>query len=229
MASTLPRQSSTNSPKPTTAAPTSNSPDVVSQQIMEHLLAELVEYSVRSTKQEESPSQGAAAVTTTSTFSSTRQQQSVFSAEMSAAKLERIGYRIGYAWTERLAQHKSWNTTLVATQNPDAMAQQVAAQQLEAVKFLCKEVWVQVFGKQIDKLQTNHRGVFVLKDLDLVWLQKFPNDTESSRVRAMQWLALPCGLIRGCLADLGIPSVVSCDFMADGQNMAVCSFNVKVK
>ena len=36
--------------------------------------------------------------------------------------------------------------------------------QLEAVKFLCKEFWTEVFRKQIDKLQTNHRGVFVLKD-----------------------------------------------------------------
>ena len=148
----------------------------------------------------------------------------VVSAEMSAAKLERMGYAVGYRWTERLAQTKTWNSLL----SQDAAAQ-TAAQQLEAVKFLCKEVWVQLFGKQIDKLQTNHRGVFVLKDLDLKYLQAFPSQLESSRVRAIQLLAFPCGVIRGCLADLGIPSVVSCDFLADGQNMAACSFNIKVK
>jgi hypothetical protein len=192
----------------------STSIDTVSQQIMEHLFAELVHYSAASTI----PSGG------DNDDDAVTDEQKTVAAEMSAAKLERIGYQIGYRLTERLAQTKTWNV-LLTTSDP---AQQVAAQQLEAVKFLCKEVWVQLFGKQIDKLQTNHRGVFVLKDLELPWLTKFP-ETEQSRVMAIQWLALPCGLIRGCLADLGIPSVVSCDFLADGQHMAACSFNIKVK
>jgi hypothetical protein len=151
-------------------------------------------------------------------------EATVIAAEMSAAKLERMGYAVGYRWTERLAQTKTWNSLL----SQDAVAQ-TAAQQLEAVKFLCKEVWVQLFGKQIDKLQTNHRGVFVLKDLDLKYLAAFPAHTEASRVKAIQLLAFPCGVIRGCLADLGIPAVVSCDFLADGQKMSACSFNIKVK
>jgi hypothetical protein len=203
--------------------------DTVSQQIMEHLLAELVHYSTTSTSMEANKSNVKVPTTTSSSAASTSSidshQLAVLSAEMSAAKLERLGYQIGYRLTERLAQTKTWNALIT---NVDE-AQQTAAQQLEAVKFLCKEVWVQLFGKQIDKLQTNHRGVFVLKDLDLTWLKKFPKDGENSRVLAIQWLALPCGLIRGCLADLGIPSVVSCDFLADGQSMSACSFNVKVK
>ena len=52
---------------------------------------------------------------------------------------------------------------------------------------------------------------------------------ERSRVAAIRLLAFPCGVIRGALANLGIPAVVSCDFLADGQNMAACSFNIKVK
>jgi len=94
---------------------------------------------------------------------------------------------------------------------------------------LCKEFWIEVFRKQIDKLQTNHRGVFVLKDLELRWLTRFPNNQENARVTAIQLLAFPCGMLRGALANLGIPSVVSCDFLTDGQNMASCSFNVKIK
>jgi len=152
------------------------------------------------------------------------EQERTVAAEMAAAKLERMGYAVGYRLTERLAQHKTWNSLL----SQDAAAQ-TAAQQLEAVKFLCKEVWANVFGKQIDKLQTNHRGVFVLKDLDLKWLSSFPSGTELARVKAIQLLAFPCGIIRGCLADLGIPAVVSCDFLADGTRMSACSFNIKVK
>ena len=43
---------------------------------------------------------------------------------------------------------------------------------LELVKFLCKDFWSEIFNKQIDKLQTNHRGVFVLKDYNFGWLTK---------------------------------------------------------
>lgn len=152
------------------------------------------------------------------------EQERTVASEMSAAKLERIGYGVGYRLTERLAQHKTWNSLI--SQDPAA---QTAAQQLEAVKFLCKEIWQSIFGKQIDKLQTNHRGVFVLKDLNMKWLSSFPSGSEISRVKAIQLLAFPCGFIRGCLSDLGIPAVVSCDFLSDGTKMSACSFNIKVK
>jgi len=229
----------------------------VSEQIMEALLSELSVYALKSCSQKRAsvsnapkihPSAAAAAAGAKggagaavgsdesgveSTSSSAGggggvdpniEQERTVAAEMSAAKLERMGYAVGYRLTERLAQHKTWNSLL----SQDAAAQ-TAAQQLEAVKFLCKEVWANVFGKQIDKLQTNHRGVFVLKDLDLKWLSSFPSGTELARVKAIQLLAFPCGIIRGCLADLGIPAVVSCDFLADGTRMSACSFNIKVK
>jgi trafficking protein particle complex subunit 6 len=211
--------------------------EFVSEQVMDALLAECCEYSMHSCKarrssvssaprivQQQSSSLDGQPNSSSSSNTAGLDEATVIAAEMSAAKLERMGYAVGYRWTERLAQTKTWNSLL----SQDAAAQ-TAAQQLEAVKFLCKEVWVQLFGKQIDKLQTNHRGVFVLKDLDLKYLAAFPAHTEASRVKAIQLLAFPCGVIRGCLADLGIPAVVSCDFLADGQKMSACSFNIKVK
>jgi len=143
-----------------------------------------------------------------------------------------MGYSVGFRLCERLAQNKSIGSS--SSQNQQQQSQQdasqaVAASQLEAVKFLCKEFWMEVFRKQIDKLQTNHRGVFVLKDLELKWLARLPANQETARVAAIQLLAFPCGLVRGALANLGIPAVVSCDFLADGQNMAACSFNIKIK
>lgn len=180
----------------------------VSEQIMEFLLAELSIYAAKSCSTTVEDEEGM-----------------TVAAEMAAAKLERMGAAVGYRLTERLAESKTWN---VVTPHQDAAAA-VAAQQLEAVKFLCKEVWMEIFNKQIDKLQTNHRGVFVLKDLELKWLTRFPVGSELSRVAAIRLLAFPCGVVRGALANLGIPAVVSCDFLADGQNMAACSFNIKVK
>jgi len=141
--------------------------------------------------------------------------------ERTAAKIESMGYNVGYRLCERLAQTKPSLSMAVALKNVDSA--------LEAVKFLCKEFWIEVFRKPIDKLQTNHRGVFVLKDNELLWLRRLPAEDERSRVAAIKLLAFPCGLIRGALSNLGISSVVSCDFLADGKNMASCSFNVKVK
>ena len=35
---------------------------------------------------------------------------------------------------------------------------------LDMIKFICKDLWLLVFRKQIDNLKTNHRGTFVLTD-----------------------------------------------------------------
>ena len=178
----------------------------------------------------------------------------VMAAERSAARIERMGYDVGYRLCERLAQHRpllgpgspspeadssvgtATDGAVPGGNNPIIMGggghstTMDAKTQLEAVKFLCKEFWTEVFRKQIDKLQTNHRGVFVLKDLELKWLRRLPPDEESARVGAIRILAFPCGLIRGALACLGLNgAVVSCDFLADGRTMSSCSFNIKVK
>ncbi|KAL3808282.1 hypothetical protein ACHAXA_001171 [Cyclostephanos tholiformis] len=181
----------------------------------------------------------------------------IMAAERSAARIERMGYDVGYRLCERLAQHRpllgpgSPSPETGAVDVPPSIAVTSgkttdrgpiimgggghhtvmdAGTQLEAVKFLCKEFWTEVFRKQIDKLQTNHRGVFVLKDHELRWLRRLPPDVEGARVGAIRILAFPCGLIRGALACLGLSgAIVSCDFLADGKAMASCSFNIKVK
>lgn len=169
-----------------------------------------------------------------STLTSSDEESSIFAAEMAAAKVERMGYSVGFRLCERLAQNKTFGAVVSNNYNQQSQsqpdpAQAVAASQLEAVKFLCKEFWMEVFRKQIDKLQTNHRGVFVLKDMELRWLARLPPNQEEARVAAIQILAFPCGLVRGALANLGIPAVVSCDFLSDGTHMAACSFNIKIK
>ena len=174
----------------------------------------------------------------------TQEELAILSAERAAAKIERMGFDVGYRFCERLAQSKPLGPGLPPPGSSAAAAAaggggsggagappavDPAAMQLEAVKFLCKEFWTEVFRKQIDKLQTNHRGVFVLKDHELRWLRRLPPEDETARVAAIKMLAFPCGLIRGALSNLGIAAVVSCDFLADGENMAACSFNIKIK
>ncbi|KAJ1559778.1 Trafficking protein particle complex subunit 33 [Cladochytrium tenue] len=55
-------------------------------------------------------------------------------------KLETLGYRVGMAIAER------------ATRDRPRFADN-----LEIVKFICKDFWISVFRKQVDNLKTNHR------------------------------------------------------------------------
>jgi hypothetical protein len=59
---------------------------------------------------------------------------------MPQAALEAIGYRVGQQLMERYTRDKA--------PMPEV---------LDVMKFVCKELWVEVFGKSIDNLRTNHR------------------------------------------------------------------------
>ncbi|OMO55300.1 Transport protein particle (TRAPP) component [Corchorus olitorius] len=109
---------------------------------------------------------------------------------------------------------------------------------LEAIKFICKDFWSELFKKQIDNLKTNHRGTFVLQDNRFRWLTRMSIDqspengaseepsimADNKAVQSMH-LYFPCGIIRGALSNLGIPCAVS----ADISNLPACSFVVRIK
>ena len=78
---------------------------------------------------------------------------------------------------------------------------------------------------QVDKLQTNHRGVFVLSDTKFKWLEKYSSDDIESKQAAERMLHFPCGMIRGALANLGVLALVNADF----NNLPACTFNIRVK
>ena len=37
-------------------------------------------------------------------------------------------------------------------------------EEIDIIKFICKEFWSAIFGKQADALRTNHQGIYVLID-----------------------------------------------------------------
>ena len=55
-------------------------------------------------------------------------------------RLERLGYRVGQGLSERFSRDRPRFTD-----------------QLDVIKFICKDLWTVVFKKQIDNLKTNHR------------------------------------------------------------------------
>jgi hypothetical protein len=64
-------------------------------------------------------------------------------------KLEGMGFDVGQRLAELHAQEQPW-----------------FAEHLDVIKFICKDFWSALFHKQIDKLQTNYKGVYVLHDND---------------------------------------------------------------
>ncbi|KAI3837746.1 hypothetical protein MKX03_008353 [Papaver bracteatum] len=147
--------------------------------------------------------------------------------ELAARRIEAIGYQVGHQLSERYT-----------------MERPRFSDHLEAIKFICKDFWSEIFKKQIDNLKTNHRGTFVLQDNKFRWLTRMSIDpvpvivtdsssqdpsavaTENKSEQATSMhLYFPCGIIRGALSNLGIPCAVS----ADMSNLPACSFVIRIK
>ncbi|CAM9534534.1 unnamed protein product [Choristocarpus tenellus] len=130
-------------------------------------------------------------------------------------RIESMGYEVGYRLVERTCQQR-W----------------MAGDHLEAIKFVCKDLWVELFKKQVDKLQTDHRGTFVLKDANFLWTLRYASDdTPGSRDLVGRLLHFPCGLVRGALANLGMIAAVRADFVNESGEASVLpavSFTIKV-
>ena len=144
--------------------------------------------------------------------------------ELAARRIEAIGFQVGHQLTERYT-----------------MERPRFSDHLEAIKFICKDFWSELFKKQIDNLKTNHRGTFVLQDNRFRWLTRVSidpsvesmdatdNDSatlgDSAAQTTSMLLYFPCGIIRGALTNLGI----SCSVTADMSNLPACSFVVRIK
>lgn len=75
-------------------------------------------------------------------------------------RMDPLGYRVGYSLAEQ--------ATLERTRFVDV---------LDIIKFLCKDIWMLLFKKQIDNLKTNHRGVYVLTDSSFKWISRMSSDS----------------------------------------------------
>jgi hypothetical protein len=121
------------------------------------------------------------------------------------SKIESLGYTVGWRYSERALVSSSSSSSILGDG-------------LEIIKWLCKELWQAMFKKQIDKLQTNYKGVYVLHDYTFRWTQRFypvhANDTPSSPsfLESIKlYVSFPCGVIRGALANLGLNATVKAD------------------
>ncbi|KAI9059536.1 transport protein particle component [Trametes sanguinea] len=125
------------------------------------------------------------------------------------ARLEAIGMHVGANMAERLCHDRGLFTDT-----------------LDAIKFICKDLWNACWEKQVDNLRTNHRGVYVLQDnafKPLTRISGWQGRADSLR-KAKVYVAMPAGIIRGALARLGFQAVV----VPEVTNLPQCTFQVKL-
>ncbi|KAM1353889.1 uncharacterized protein LOC126620058 [Malus sylvestris] len=143
--------------------------------------------------------------------------------ELAASRIDAIGYQVGHQLSERYTMERPRFTD-----------------HLDAIKFICKDFWSELFKKQIDNLKTNHRGTFVLQDNWFRWVSRMSLDpsengdlskenAEAAENKAAEepnmHLHFSCGVIKGALHNLGIACAVS----ADTSHLPACSFVVRIK
>ncbi|KAL7788148.1 transport protein particle component [Trichoderma afarasin] len=203
----------------------------LSSSSLDFLLIELVPLAQRVTSQRDFPSSSSSAATqnpdgvTSSSHHHHRKSDSAAAAHHPPAadslkkiddeehldavhlRLESQGYRVGQGLVERFSRDRPrFNDTL------------------DVIKFLCKDLWSLVFGKNIDNLKTNHRGVYVLTDNAFRPFSRMSTETGSQAVlRAQPFLWFPCGIIRGALAALGISATVQ----AEVNELPAAIFQIK--
>ncbi|TFJ99994.1 CD9 antigen [Platysternon megacephalum] len=82
--------------------------------------------------------------------------------------------------------------------------------ELDVLKFLCKDLWITVFKKQVDNLRTNHQGTYMLQDNQFLLLSQLSNGKQYLE-EAPKFLAFTCGLVKGALSNLGFDSTVTAE------------------
>ncbi|KAJ2078771.1 hypothetical protein H4R24_004241 [Coemansia sp. RSA 988] len=124
-------------------------------------------------------------------------------------KLESVGFRVGKRLAERFAP----------------MSRRLS-DTLDVVKFVCKDVWMLLFNRQIDNLKTNHRGVYVLQDNKFKWFLHMSGNSGGAAAarRAQPYIWFPCGIIRGILESFGVNTVV----VAETLGLPQCTFQIRV-
>jgi hypothetical protein len=124
----------------------------------------------------------------------------------SIERLEFLGFQVGQALVERLTKDLPR-----------------FRDELDTVKFICKDFWNVVYKKQVDNLRTNHQGVYVLQDNRFRFLLQIA-DNKANLELISEYLALPCGLIRGALTNLGVTCIVT----AEVVKLPECKFQVQM-
>lgn len=129
-------------------------------------------------------------------------------------RIETYGFNLGIRLAELLMFHgvqKNANSKLVDI--------------LEILKFVCRDVWRALYGKQMDNLRTNHRGTFVLVDSNYKLISRINSakGMSDTLTKSKVYLWFPCGVIRGIILSFGI----DCTVNAEITQFPAVTFNIQ--
>lgn len=107
------------------------------------------------------------------------------------------------------------------------------SRELDIIKFICKDFWSYCFNKpQCDKLQTNHKGTYVIHDFNHSWINKISgkpthltNNFDHLIPVALLYLNLAAGVMKGALKNLGKNTLVNVEIVSYPHCM--CTFLFK--
>lgn len=92
------------------------------------------------------------------------------------------------------------------------------------MRFICKEFWAYLFGKSIDRLQANNKGVFLLYDHNFKWLvRSCPEDSADYLEGAERYNTLIFsfvqGLIKGGMQGTGFEKEIEVEVAIEEENV----------
>lgn len=128
------------------------------------------------------------------------ENEEVVNSDEVTLRTENLGFNLGIRLTEVLMYK------LAGTPNK-------VVDILDIMKFVCRDIWKCLYGKQMDNLRTNHRGTFVLIDNDYRLIRNLssPKGTPSTIAKARSYLWFHCGVIRGILSSFGIDASITAE------------------
>jgi|EP00769_Ergobibamus_cyprinoides_P003001 hypothetical protein len=83
---------------------------------------------------------------------------------------------------------------------------------LDAVKFICRDLWTAMFGRQVTELKTDRFSGYLVLDQDLPWLNNLSGaaaECQEANKYAARVLRLTGAMITAGLAQLGFSAVVT--------------------
>lgn len=124
-------------------------------------------------------------------------------------RLEAIGVHVGANFAERLCRDRPMFTDT-----------------LDAIKFICKDIWTSFWDKQVDNLRTNHRGIYVLQDNSFKPIARISSweGRADALKKAKIYVAMSSGIIKGALLRMGYSGTVTPEL----TNLPQCTFQVKL-
>lgn len=96
------------------------------------------------------------------------------------------------------------------------------------MRFVCKELWMYLFGRYIGRLQSNNKGVYIMYDYKFHWFQGLDMADNIDRdciekycILALSWV---CGVLKGALKGIGKDSTIE-GVIEDSS----CKFTITLK